>query len=79
MGDRAKGRISDLLEKQRKRLEDELLRRAGGGTAGAGDSAGAGVADPARDRRALEDSQKRAARDLLEGIFGRPKPDTTRR
>jgi hypothetical protein len=79
MGDRAKGRISDLLEKQRKRLEDELLRRAGGGTAGAGDSAGAVVADPARERRALEDSLKNAARGLLEGFFGRPKSDTTRR
>jgi hypothetical protein len=37
------------------------------------------VADPARERRALEDSLKNAARGLLEGFFGRPKSDTTRR
>ena len=86
MGERAKGRLSSALDKQRKRLESELLRglepKQSGDGAGAftSDSARASAADSARRaRRAMEDSLKKAARGLLEGLFGGGKKDTTRR
>jgi hypothetical protein len=78
MGERAKGQLSSTLEKQRAKLEAELLKglapKTGGGVA---DSARS-PEDEARARRALEDSLKKTARGLLEGLFSKPKRDTTR-
>jgi hypothetical protein len=81
MGERARGQISSSLEKQRAKLEDELLNALGQKKTGgaAGDSAGPrSPEDEARARRALEDSLKKAAHGLLDGFFSKPKRDTTR-
>jgi hypothetical protein len=78
MGERARGQLSSTLEKQRAKLEAELLNALKGGGA-ATDSAGPrSPEDEARARRALEDSLKKTARGLLEGFFSKPKRDTTR-
>lgn len=81
MGERAKGQLSSTFEKQRAKLEAELLKglapKTGGGAAS--DSAAAlSPEDEARARRALEDSLKKTARGVLEGLFSKPKRDTTR-
>ena len=80
MGERAKGNLSSTLEKQRARLESELLKGLAPQGGGAGDSTRAGgPQDDARARRALEDSLAKTARGLFEGLFSKPKRDTTRR
>ena len=80
MGERAKGNLSSTLEKQRARLESELLKGLAPPGGGAGDSARAGgPQDDAHARRALEDSLAKTARGLFEGLFSKPKRDTTRR
>jgi len=80
MGERAKGQLSSTLEKQRAKLEAELLKGLAPKSGGAAtDSAAArSPEDEARQRRALEDSLKKTARGLLEGLFSKPKRDTTR-
>jgi AsmA-like protein len=79
MGERARGNLSSALEQQRSKLEAELLKGLTPKGGGAGDSAALSPADSARRaRRALEDSLKNTARDLLQGLFGKPKRDTTR-
>jgi hypothetical protein len=81
MGERAKGNLSSTLEQQRSRLESELMKSlAPREKSGPLDSAATlSPADSARRaRRALEDSLKNTARGLLEGLFSKPKRDTTR-
>ena len=80
MGERLKGQLSSTLEKQRAKLEEELLKVLAPKDGGAaGDSTGTrSPEDEARARRALEDSLKKTARGLFEGLFGKPKRDTTR-
>jgi hypothetical protein len=78
MGARARGNLSSTLEQQRKNLENQLLKGLAPPGGGAHDSAAASPEDQARARRALEDSLKKTARGLLEGLFGKPKRDTTR-
>ncbi|HEY2954028.1 MAG TPA: AsmA-like C-terminal region-containing protein [Candidatus Eisenbacteria bacterium] len=73
MSARAAGRLSEALEEQRKRLEAGL-RESLAPPATAGDSAGT----KPLSGRALEDSLKRAARDLFKGFFGGGKRDTSR-
>ena len=81
MGERAMGNLSSTLEQQRAKLEAELMKNltphAKSGPLDS--SATLSPADSARRaRRALEDSLKNTARGLLEGLFSKPKRDTTR-
>jgi hypothetical protein len=80
MAERARGNLSSTLEQQRSKLEAELLKNlAPRGTNPADSGAVLSPADSARHaRRAMEDSLKNTARDLLKGLFGKPKRDTTR-
>src|SRR5262249_40956768 len=79
MGERAKGNLSSTLEKQRAKLEAELLKGLAPKESGAGDSAHAGTSQgQAQSRRALEDSLEKTARGLFEQLFSKPKRDTTR-
>jgi len=75
MGDRLAGRLSTALKDQRARLEaglrDALVPRQA-----AADST---PEARARSRRALEDSLRKTARDLLKGFFGSAKGDSGRR
>ena len=79
MGERAKGQLSSTLEKQRAKLEAELIRSLAPRTPAPGDSALTPEQLERARRRALEDSLKKAARGLLEGFLKPSKPDTTKR
>jgi hypothetical protein len=76
MGARARGNLSSTLQQRGARLESQLLK--GFAPQGGAHDSAMSSDDRARARRALEDSLKQAARGLLQGLFGKPKSDTTR-
>jgi hypothetical protein len=83
MQNRLIGKASDALEEQKKRVEEEIRRAILGRQQASQDSA---KQSPALSGKALEDSLKKAARDLFKGFFGggatkkdtaKAAPDTT--